>query len=147
MPRQEPPRLLASLTSGDAATSTGRFLSAPQRRGPDVEARAAGSRFAPPSQVRECGCPELVIRCVHWDGKIVTLDNLLEPKHTCGQSSDGWPPFSVSLRRDGEYHPALCGCPFLKGYSGKRKSYFENLPAAGAEFAAREAALLERADA
>jgi hypothetical protein len=27
----------------------------------------------PPSDGRECGCPSWVVRCAHWDGKILIL--------------------------------------------------------------------------
>jgi len=96
---------------------------------------------------RECNqCPPWVVRCAHWDGRLITLSDseVAATLHVCGY------PFEVDRYRvntleESDWHPASCGCPLLKGLkTGNQSTFGDNFPSAEAEFYKREAALLGR---
>lgn len=101
--------------------------------------------LAPPSAERDgCGCPPWVLRCAHWEGRILVLADkrISRSLHVCGMTFAGEEDFSVANRKPEHWHPALCGCPLIHGYA--IGTPFPNLPAAEAEFERRQLVLLGR---
>jgi hypothetical protein len=94
---------------------------------------------------RECGCPPWV-RCVHFEGQVLWLVNRAgrdQDPATAGCPKPGGTGYAIGqgsrvLKCD------RCGAhsALLLGLTGT--AIFPDLPAAEAEFRAREAALLER---
>ena len=98
---------------------------------------------------RECGCPPWAVRCAHVDGQILLLDNSDCPLHgpidpAYRKGDNEW---AVSLwdemRQSGRY---CCKVAFFNSSSLGNLSWYPDLPAAEAEFRAREMAMLGRAE-
>ncbi len=94
---------------------------------------------------RECECPEWVLRCAHWEGRVLVLSGgRAQHEATCFRQSIPEGPMVCTVY---EFGAAYCGCNVLTGrkYSGVQK--FSGLPSAIQEFHRREAELLRSGDA
>lgn len=88
-----------------------------------------------------CACPPWVVRCAHWDGRVLVLAPLtMHPGH---QVLSPWAVWSGT-----EWFKHGLGCTECIGLFGEgATSQWASLPAAEAEFSRREAELLRREDA
>ena len=133
------PKLLSTMIGGAGRTRTGesRSVGAATLAEPRTPRRGA-------AEGRECGCPPWVLCCANWDGQILVLVDEDAAAPHCG--IDGvLAPYCVAVIPG--YGPCSGGCGniIVIGHDG-RYSDTTNLPAAEAEFRAREAALLGRAE-
>ena len=95
--------------------------------------------------MRECNCPEWVIRCAHWGDEILVLVNM-----SIGLSHPHWQPrdgkgFNVALA--GQYRPCLCHGTTSRSRQNMVTTLHATEDEAKAEFYKREAQLLEGAAA
>jgi len=94
-------------------------------------------------EFRECACPEWVIKCAHWEGRVLALSDL---KHGLVFAHHGTPPANptttFSIREGGEFF--LCDCHGTPGRSAIEAGPQHGFPdeeSALAEFTRREALL------
>ena len=108
---------------------------------PHADAVAPTIPFALERAQRDgCGCPEWVVRCAHFEGRIVFFAKRLETKHTCGRIQFRSEPYCVGT--DSGWIPCEhVACPDVMGCDADF-SLFPNLPAAEAEFHRREQELI-----
>lgn len=89
---------------------------------------------------RECGCPEWVIRCAHFEGRIVHLGDSCKTRHTCftPERSERYTTGEITA-----WVPCESGCPDVHDErSTRRYETFPDIQEANAEFDKREQELL-----
>ena len=90
--------------------------------------------------LRECGCPAWVLRCVHWGDRVLALTELAGLAHL---TIDG----AFGVRLSGSWDKFTCSCHGQRGrvvVDFDSSIGFPDLPSAEAEFEARELQLLGR---
>ena len=134
-----------------ALVGVGRFELPTSRRGgvvsgvprqPLAEPRAPRRGAA---EVRECTvCPPWVLRCAHWDGQVLIIAHEAGVPEHCG-ITDVIAPYCVVVVAGFEL--CVCGTVLVLKEIGAWNGFdTDSLPAAEAEFRAREAQLLGRAE-
>ena len=91
---------------------------------------------------RECGCPEWVVRCAHWDGQVLVLDETSE-KQPGPRKHAGFRTATFLVGTHPERHKCDC-CGTGVFMPSESQVFFEtdDLPAAEAEFHRREQELV-----
>ena len=99
---------------------------------------------ARPATGRECDCPPWVLRCAHWEGKVLVLAT--EESHVL-RSTCFIPQhrFGIAVGKEGGYYRCRCGGIRLTLFI--EPTWCSDLMQGRAEFSRQEAILLGHEDA